>query len=148
MRVWIYRWPNGDSSFVWAESRIRAAEILDEVGRAETEHMIALTFPGSIHCALGDDGRLEYEGVSERVSAKLGDLYPVIEALLMREVDGEKIKPEQMAEAVDIERKRVDYDVSLALTPEGRKIQERMDLAGAVADKWAFESTQVKGPTQ
>jgi hypothetical protein len=78
MRVWLYRWPNGDSSVVWANNRTEAALVLDEFDAANPEALIPLP-PGAIDLPLCDDGELDLGQITERVERIIAEQYPVLE---------------------------------------------------------------------
>jgi hypothetical protein len=148
MRAWLYRWPNGDSSVVWAATRLDAAWILDEVGMAAPSALIPLR-SGAVHFHLEDDGELLCEGFSESIEEALAEkAYPLIEEAKGKAFDetgGEPLSEEMMA-VVQAERNRVADYPDDAKTQKGRMLQSAMDLSGAVADRFVLENHD--GPKQ
>ncbi|SRR5712691_1652293 len=144
MRVWLYRWPNGDCSVVWARNRLDALDVLDEEGAAVMRNLIPLP-PGRVSLRLEDDGELGLEGFGEYMTEIVDQQYPYLEAVRMRENE-ESVTPEEWAEAVKKERERVRDEIEEAGTPEGRRIQKSMGMAGPLADRYVLEGH--KGPLQ
>jgi len=145
MKAWLYRWPNGDCSIVWAQNRIDALDVLDEVGPAEMRDLIPLQ-QGAVHFALVDDGELERESWSESLSDKIVEAYPVIEALRAKVFDERgSCEPDQtdMSIAVNAERERLkDQPTEPAKTERGRFLQKAMGMSGPLADHHVLVNTE------
>ena len=147
--AWLYRWENGDTSIVWAETRLDAAELLDEVGMADPKYLIPIP-TGAVHLTLADDGELAYEGMAEELTEVVDHkAYPILAELWESDFShaggAEDHSDIAVARAVAAERERVHYAPEEAKSPDGKVLAKQMNLSGPVADKWALESAKVKG---
>lgn len=110
--VFMCRWPNGDTSFVCAPTKRRAVILLDEVGGA-TEEMLVAVPEFIINLALKDTGQLALDShpFGERTADKVWAAYPILDKVC-EELGGIPVTPtpeekKLFADAVIAERDRV-----------------------------------------
>ena len=142
MKAWLHRWPNGDTSLVWARDLLQAAQLLDEVGSAPPNALIPID-AGAVHFHLSDAGKLELEQFDEALEQRIAEeLYPVLDAVQgqysdpITDLDG--VPAEVWTAAVAEERKRLWETDTLepAQTPLGRTLQRQFDMAGPLLDHY------------
>ena len=81
MRTFLARWPNGDVSFIAAQSEELACRLLDEVGSPFDVQLIPLNEPFiGVHFKLMDTGELELDEMSESLRSCLPKALPIIDA--------------------------------------------------------------------
>jgi hypothetical protein len=146
MKVWLHRWPNGDTSLVWAGDLLQAAQLLDEVGSAPPKALIPIR-AGAVHFHLNDAGKLELEQFDEALEQRIAkQLYPVLHAVIdqypdemgLDEVPAAELSTAAWTAAVAEERARLWNTDTLepAQTPLGRALQRPFDMAGPLLDHY------------
>jgi hypothetical protein len=75
MPVFICRWPNGDCSFVSAQSKTEAIIRLDEIDNAETSEVFQVP-DFMLHLRLADDGSFEFQDFGEDAWDEVRDACP------------------------------------------------------------------------
>jgi hypothetical protein len=113
MTSFVARWPNGDVSFVVANTKEEACLSLDEVGDPFNVNLTPLDDkrPMAVHFKLMVDGEMELDEISESLLCNVQKALPVIDAERGRLID-EGIEPnsdawqQRMRAAVTLERER------------------------------------------
>ena len=108
--IYLCRWPNGDLSLVFGQTRRDTLDALDEIDDPSNCSLIPIR-SGALHLKLTDEGRLEYEGVSEEVGEAVAKAHPIIEnargEVCDRQIDeGSPEGKQALLTAVVRERKR------------------------------------------
>jgi hypothetical protein len=138
MPVFMCRWPDGDISFAAASSRLRAAEMLDELGAVKLEELRAVR-EFMVHLRLTDVGALELSSIAGLTSAispgfgcacseQIDAQYPEIAAVLEFFEERENLSEQgddatlgaAMREAVAKERERLVWQKDRHLRRHGR----------------------------
>jgi hypothetical protein len=149
--LYLYRWPDGDISLVYADNAIEALVQLDEFGEAGTEGLVKFD-QFLANFKLNDQGAITVDRLSEELGpefwsysypllaeafAELG-MDPCEERARLTAAEARRIK-----EAVQAERDRtLSEPVGGAAPAEssiGRDLQDQMHLSGPVADYFARE---------
>jgi len=140
--VWLCRWPNGDSSVVYAETKREAMGILDQWGSADPALMKKLDSFG-VDIRLTDDGEFELGALDETFTEELYDFsYSHLSDAFSTDED-ENIRLKREAVLVERETFRALPPLTAAETEGGqRKMAFGMDLSPAVADLWARQDAQ------
>jgi hypothetical protein len=148
--LYLYRWPDGDVSLVYANSPVEALVQLDEFGEAATQGLVKFD-QFLANFKLNDRGAIVLDRFSEAVGpefwtrsyprlaevfAELG-MDPCEEGGRLTAVEVRRIK-----KAVKAELDRVlpnQVDPAPAESPVGRHLQDQMHVSGPVADYFAKE---------
>ena len=148
--LYLYRWPDGDVSLVYADSPVEALVQLDEVGEAGTEGLVKFD-QFLANFKLNDRGAIVLDRFSEAVGpefwtrsypllaeafAKLG-MDPCEERDRLTAAELRRIKKAVKAELDRVLPNQVDADP--AQSPVGRHLQDQMHISGPVADYFAKE---------
>jgi hypothetical protein len=142
MPLYLCRWPNGDCSFVLADTKREAIELLDEIANAEG-CVLAPIQDFMAHFRLTDTGELEFEEFGEVTEDVLFETaYPDLNgALLDSPCDEQTGQPtpegaEMIRAAVAQERQRVKRkEVPEPETELGRKIKSQTDAPTQLVDR-------------
>jgi hypothetical protein len=158
--VYVCRWPNGDFSFVTANTRREALVALDEWGGAHPAQLLPLD-SCMVDFRLNDQGEIELGQFGEDTERFVWETcYPELHTFLSSEPpeDGGE-SPAEVSEsirrAVQHERARLwgnQPECPQAKTEVGRTLQKRLRTVGPVADYYVeemanriLESTDDKG---
>lgn len=151
--VYLYRWPNGDFTVLYAESAMDALLALDEFGEAGPTDLAYLDgFLADFE--LTDKGAIVLNRFGEDTNAEVWEYsYPAL-AKTLAELDlscGEDTKGRpagqlrRIRQAVQQERERGagdSIDKDKAQTATGRHIQEVMHMSGPVADYFVKQAAR------
>jgi hypothetical protein len=109
MKTFIARWPNGDVSFVVANSKEEACLSLDEVGDPFDVNLTPLddSRPMAVHFQLTDDGEIGLDEVSDGLFDSVHKAWPVIDA------ERSKLYDEGVEESSDVWKQRIQNAVEL-----------------------------------
>jgi hypothetical protein len=148
--LYLYRWPDGDVSLVYANSPVEALVQLDEFGEAVTEGLVKFDqFLANFR--LNDRGAIVLDRFSEAVGPEFWTRsYPLLaEAFAELDMDpGEErdrltaVEVRRIKKAVEAELDRVlpnQVGAAPAESPVGRHLQDQMHVSGPVADYFAKE---------
>ena len=148
--LYLYRWPDGDVSLVYANSPVEALVQLDEFGEAVTEGLVKFDqFVANFK--LNDRGAIVLDRFSEAVGPEFWTRsYPLL-AEAFAELDMDPCEERDRLTAVEVRRikKAVKAELDRVLpnqvavapaeSPVGRHLQDQMHVSGPVADYFAKE---------
>jgi hypothetical protein len=148
--LYLYRWPDGDVSLVYANSPVEALVQLDEFGEAVTEGLVKFDqFLANFR--LNDRGAIVLDRFSEAVGPEFWTRsYPLL-AEAFAELDMDPCEERDRLTAVEVRRikKAVEAELDRVLpnqvgaapaeSPVGRHLQDQMHVSGPVADYFAKE---------
>ncbi|MCZ2078670.1 MAG: hypothetical protein LC130_27200 [Bryobacterales bacterium] len=148
--LYLYRWPDGDVSIVYADSPVEALVQLDEFGEAGTEGLVKFD-QFLANFKLTDRGAVVLDRLSEAAGPEFWTRsYPLLaEAFAELGIDpGEErdqltaVEARRIKKAVKAELERVLPNLADAAPAEstvGRHLQDQMHISGPVADYFAKE---------
>jgi len=142
--IYLCRWPNGEFSLVRAETRREALVQLDEWAAANPSYLIPMDTL-MVDFRLNSSGKIELKQFGEETEWIIWDkCYPELDRALSilsgaPGGDGQRTREAKnsIRRAVNYERTRLlkkRLQCPQAKTDAGRKLQERMGMAGPVAD--------------
>jgi hypothetical protein len=147
--VWLCRWPNGDSSVVYAETKRQAMGILDQWGPADPALMKKLESFG-VDIRLTDDAEFELGDLDETFAGELYDFsYSHLKDAFSLEDEADNLRLKREAVLVEREKFSALPPLTEAETEGGRQHMELgMGLSPAVADLWAQQAAERKSESE